>query len=159
MGWVPMILSQNQLVQLMALCQKATLHCLSKHWPKSLSIYGTTRPLGYSKQKLEIVDHWSSRMTTTQPCPNHRKFGWPMGPWPLTYWSRNDAQHIVPIWFVFVQHMNIIQEINNEPHSGHHMWNRQTDGVEPIYHSQLHSMGAIMMIVELKYCLSFRLWR
>ena len=42
--WLDFTNHQSTLVQVMAWCQQATSHYLSKCWPRSLSPYGVTRP-------------------------------------------------------------------------------------------------------------------
>ena len=43
--WMPLyILDKSTLVQVMAWCRQATSHYLSQCWPRSMSLYGITRP-------------------------------------------------------------------------------------------------------------------
>ena len=42
--WLTVTEDQSKLVQVMAWCRQATSHCLSQCWPRSLLLYGVTRP-------------------------------------------------------------------------------------------------------------------
>ena len=50
-----------------------------------------------------------------------QKFGWSMFHWPLTYWPRNDTQHIINLWGVVVSHIKQICYIAEELQSGQDM--------------------------------------
>ena len=87
-------------------------------WESSTTLY-----IGWPMCRVEIVDWWSTKIPPAQL----QKLKWPVWPWALTYWPRNNVRHIIPSWVVFLPHMDIIHEIGNEPLSGYGVQNGRTD--------------------------------
>ena len=54
--WMPLDLTDDKslLVQVMAWCRQATSHYLSQCWPRSLSLYGITRPQWVKKNDCQL---------------------------------------------------------------------------------------------------------
>ena len=58
----------------------------------------------------------------------------------LTFWSGNEVQHIITLWFIYVPNMRPINQIGMEPWNKHEaVTDKQTDRQSPGYRAACHS--------------------
>ena len=76
---------KSTLVKVMAWCRQATSHYLSQCWPRSLSLYGVTRPqcVNWAMSRRANAHQWTQTITQHMAVPH-----WIMTGLSLNHWGR-----------------------------------------------------------------------